>query len=111
MRGVRAIDTNPTRELGMATLDALYGVENDARIAVVHLPVTVQVVHMPIPIVIDENVRRITVHVPTQAGSPFATRTVVLRRAKATHHRHMTNGDALAIQFSNDELEFVDQLF
>src|SRR5688572_19202872 len=95
----------------MTTLDTVGGVENDLRVAMIHSPITVQVVHAPIPIIIDENIGCITVHVPTHPGATVTTRSVVLRSAKAAHHRHAPNGDASAIEISDYQLELVDQFF
>ena len=70
-----------------------------------------RVVHAAGAVVVHEDVRGIAVLMATVARTPALSNSphVVLRRAEAGHHRQVPNGNALARELGDHQLELVDE--
>jgi hypothetical protein len=66
----------------------------------IHTPVPIEVVHPPVAVVVDEDVGGVAVLMPAILRPPTAPdpALIVLRGSEAAHHRHSTDGNALALQ-------------
>src|SRR5688500_556649 len=95
----------------MFALHAFHGRLDDLAVLDVDLAVTVEVVHPTVPIIVDENVGGVTVHVATEARTPRGTAPsrVVLRRAKPTHYGGTVRRVTPLLEVEEHELELVHE--
>src|SRR2546423_6509691 len=94
----------------MCPLDAVYGGQYDLSICNIHAPVVIQVVHLPVSVVVDEDVVGIAIHMAAERRpSPrIPAAGVVLRSSKPAHYPDAPNVGAVLLEVSQDELVLVD---
>src|SRR5688500_16611032 len=95
----------------MFAFDTVNGGLDDLAVSDVYLAVTVEVVHPTVPIIVDEDVGGISVHVATQtrASACVAAARVVLWCAESAHHLHAVRTMAALLEVEKHELELVHQ--
>ena len=96
----RAIQTGTAGQLGVRALDALDGLQNDARVAGIDSPVVIEIVHATVLVVVDEHVRRVAelmAAIACPAAAADALR-IVLRRSEAGHDDHVLDANAVRLQ-------------
>src|SRR6478672_763367 len=107
----RAVQAGTAGQLGVRALDALDGLQNDARVAGIDSPVVIEIVHATVLVVVDEHVRRVAelmAAIARPAAAADALR-IVLRRSEAGHDDHVLDANAVRLEVLDHELQLVDQ--
>src|SRR5881398_3700868 len=88
VRGRAGIYAAPSYQRRVCPLDAIDRVKYHFGICNIHAPVVIQVVHLPISIVVDEDVVSIPIHMSAQGGAAagIASGGVVLRRSESAQN-------------------------
>ena len=94
----------------MCPLDAVDGILNDLGICNIHAPVVIQVVHLAVAVVVDEDVVGVPVHVAAQscASAGVSPASVVLRGPESAQDPHPVGIDAVLLEILKDQLVLVD---
>ncbi len=96
----------------MLSLNLLDSAIDDVRIAEVHVPVAIQVIHAAVAIGVDDDVRGIAVLVAAGVRATLEGRApIVLWRAETRQHHHVAGRDALHFERRQDEFQLVQELF
>src|SRR5690606_29594867 len=104
------VDPGTPDQLGVPPLYRFDGFKDNARIARVATAVAIQVVHVPVAVVVDPDVRRVAVLMTAQRGASLVEPlTIVLRRPVAAHDDHLFGADPARVQLLHDELELVQE--
>src|SRR5258708_25599891 len=92
----------------MSGLDTIDCRCDDPGVLDVDAPVMVEVVHDAIAVIVDEDVRRVAVHVSAETGSTgwIATASVVLRPAESPHHVHTVDANSVRLEIPQHQLPF-----
>src|SRR3954463_6316339 len=112
VRGRAGIYAAPSYQRRVCPLDAIDRILDDFGICNIHAPVMIQVVHLAVAIVVDEDVVGIAVHVAAEGGAAprIPSPGVVLRRSEAAHDADSVGIDSLFGQLRQYEFVFVDHL-
>src|SRR5205085_427184 len=88
--GSGAIQASTAYQLRISPLDSLLCVEDDPGVVDIDAAVMVEVVHDAVGVVVDEDVRRVAIHVAAESGASarFAAGRVVLRSPETAHDVH-----------------------
>src|SRR3954464_2593852 len=102
----------PSYQRRVCPLDAIDRILNDFGICNIHAPVVIQVVHLAITIVVDEDVIGIAVHVSAErrASSRVPSAGVVLGGSETAHHANPIGIDAQFGQLRQHQFVLVDHL-
>lgn len=96
----------------MLPLNPFDRLHHDACIAQIDASVAIEIVHLPVEVIVDKNIGRVTVLMP-RVRSPATLGShparVVLRRAEPRHHTEARYANPSRLQVGNEELEFVHQ--
>src|ERR1700694_2694083 len=106
VRGRARIYPAPSYQRRVCPLDAVDGILDHFGICNIHAPVMIQVVHLPIAVVIDEDVIGIPIHMTAQGRAPprVAASGVVLRGSESAQHPDAIRVDPVLLQVLQDEL-------
>src|SRR5687768_17429708 len=96
----------------MCRFDAVGGLLYHPGVANVHLSVAIQVIHVAVSVVVDEDVGCVTIHMAAQGGA--STRVpaahVVLWRAETAHDGYAVSANSVRAQIVEDQLHLVHEL-
>jgi hypothetical protein len=93
-------------------LDTVDGILNNLGICNIHAPVVIQVVHLPVAVIIDEDVVGISVHMAAEGcpASGVASARIVLGCPEAAHDSDASRIYPVLLEILEDELVLVHQL-
>src|SRR3954470_13061413 len=100
VRGRAGIYAAPSYQRRVCPLDAIHRILNDFGICNIHAPVMIQVVHLPVAVVVDEDVVGVAIHMAAQssASARVPATGVVLRRSEPAHHADAGRVDSVLSQ-------------
>ncbi len=101
----------PSAQDRVLAFDALRGAHDDPAVSGIDAAITVQVVHAPVAVVVDEEIHGVAVHVARQCAAPgrVATRPVVRRRPEAADDADLMHGMAHRLERVDRQLELVEE--